>query len=163
MLVYEPARHGSIFQGVYDDFEETGGPELNYEMRYLSFRLQQRADVQFLDHRFNTLWPILRGLHYPFLEAPAAPADSAADPAGGRLRRLAGRAVRRARRAAGGGAETAADPADGRLRDCLAAAVRYAFVLHFAGNDADWKALPPPSPAPPGAAGPAAPRRRTAA
>lgn len=53
VIVFNPSLHRSIFRAVYDDFEERGGPEWNYEMRPLSFTLQQKAQVQWIDPRFN--------------------------------------------------------------------------------------------------------------
>jgi hypothetical protein len=70
VLVASPAHHRSIFEKVYYNYEEKGGPEWHYEMRPLSYELLKGDLVHWIDPRFNLLWLDEMFLHYPFLTNP---------------------------------------------------------------------------------------------
>jgi hypothetical protein len=66
LLVVSPAHHREILRRVYDRYEDPG-PNLNFEMRPLSYELQRAGLVKWLDRRFNLVWPLYRADRYPFL------------------------------------------------------------------------------------------------
>jgi hypothetical protein len=66
LLVLSPANHAEILRSVYDNHEDPG-PNLNYEMRPLSYELQRAERVHWLDRRFNFTWPLYKAYRYPFL------------------------------------------------------------------------------------------------
>jgi len=70
VMVYEPEVHGSIFQRVYQNYEEAAECSLNHEMRPLSYELLSAGLVQWINPKFNMQWSYYRGLHYSFLDAP---------------------------------------------------------------------------------------------
>jgi hypothetical protein len=67
VLVMSPTHHRELLEKVYFEYEEKGGAEWNYEMRPLSYELLRANLVEWIDHRFNAIWPIYKALHYPFL------------------------------------------------------------------------------------------------
>jgi hypothetical protein len=66
LLVLSPNHHSDRLRGIYDEYEDPG-PNLNYEMRPLSYELQRTNQVHWLDRRFNFTWPLYRAYRYPFL------------------------------------------------------------------------------------------------
>ena len=68
VLVFSPRRHQSLLRQVYDRYEDSGDPRLNYEMFFLSHELLIRPDVlKWLDVRFNaTVWYDIL-LYHPYL------------------------------------------------------------------------------------------------
>jgi hypothetical protein len=66
LLVLSPAHHRDLLRKVYDRHEDPG-PNLDYEMRPLSFELLDRDLVWWLDPRFNRLWTLFKAERYPFL------------------------------------------------------------------------------------------------
>jgi hypothetical protein len=65
--------HAEFLREVYDGYEDPG-PNLGYEMRPLSYELQSRGLVHWLDPRFNCLWDIYIAARAPFLvQHPAHP------------------------------------------------------------------------------------------
>jgi hypothetical protein len=67
VMVLSPAHHRSLFEKVYYEYEEKGGPEWNYEMRPLSYEIVKAGLAHWIDPRFNLLWLDCAFLHYPFL------------------------------------------------------------------------------------------------
>jgi hypothetical protein len=53
VLVLSPRHHRALLEHVYYTYENKGGPELNYEMRPLSFEIQERNLQHWIDPRFN--------------------------------------------------------------------------------------------------------------
>jgi hypothetical protein len=73
LLVIAPDHHRELLRDVYDRYEDPG-PNLNFEMRPLSFELLDRDLVWWLDPRFNRLWDLYKAERYPFLiEHPRHP------------------------------------------------------------------------------------------
>lgn len=70
VLVLSPRHHRSLLEKAYNDHEEKGGPEWNYEMRPLSYELLKADAVHWVDPRFNLVWTYSLFLHYPFLVDP---------------------------------------------------------------------------------------------
>jgi hypothetical protein len=67
VLVLSPRHHRSLLEKVYNNHEEKGGPEWNYEMRPLSYELLKADAIHWVDPRFNLMWVYSLFLHYPFL------------------------------------------------------------------------------------------------
>src|SRR5262249_15237783 len=55
-LVLSPRHHRALLEHVYYTYENKGGPELNYEMRPLSFEIQERGFQHWIDQRFNAIF-----------------------------------------------------------------------------------------------------------
>jgi hypothetical protein len=53
VLVLSPCHHRALLEHVYYTYENKGGPELSYEMRPLSFEIQERDLQHWIDQRFN--------------------------------------------------------------------------------------------------------------
>jgi hypothetical protein len=70
VLVMSPQHHRAVLEKVYNDYEEKGGSEWNYEMRPLSYELLKANAVHWIDRRFNLVWTYSLFLHYPFLLNP---------------------------------------------------------------------------------------------
>ena len=66
LLVISPEHHRNVLREIYDDHEDPG-PNLNFEMRPLSFELLDRDLVWWLDPSFNRLWDLYKAERYPFL------------------------------------------------------------------------------------------------
>jgi hypothetical protein len=66
LLVLSPEHHRNLLREIYDGYEDPG-PNLDYEMRPLSYELQKRELVRWLDPRFNRLWTLYKAERYPFL------------------------------------------------------------------------------------------------
>ena len=67
VLVLSSEHHRKLLEKVYYDYEEKGGGEWNYEMRPLSYELMRADVIQWMDPRFNLLWPYWQFMSYPFL------------------------------------------------------------------------------------------------
>lgn len=67
VLVLSPYHHAETLRHVYDNYEDKGGAEWNYEMRPLSYELLQKHHVHKLDYRFNSIVNGLMNHDYPFL------------------------------------------------------------------------------------------------
>ncbi len=67
VLVLSPEHHRTILESVYSSYEETRGPEWNYEMRPLSYELLKADAVTWLDPRFNAIWGSYKMSEFPFL------------------------------------------------------------------------------------------------
>jgi len=67
VLVCSPKYHKNIFTRVYNNYEEIGGSEWNYEMRPLSYELIKENLIYWIDYRFNYPWGVHKILFYPFL------------------------------------------------------------------------------------------------
>ena len=65
VMVTSPAQHRELFEHVYEAYEDK--PGMFFEMRPLSWELQQAGLVHWLDPRFNMLWIVYRTLHDPVL------------------------------------------------------------------------------------------------
>jgi hypothetical protein len=115
VMVLSPRFHRNILEHVYNSYEEKGGREWHMEMRPLSYELVKAGAVQWIDPRFNLMWPSEEILHYPFLLQP---------PARGGLR---ARIERKLRSVAWRSVHAA----------CLNASFQSSFFLHFGGNDTD--------------------------
>ncbi|HUJ10301.1 MAG TPA: hypothetical protein VL171_09760 [Verrucomicrobiae bacterium] len=72
VLVLSPRHHRSLLERTYSNYEEKGGREWQMEMRPLSYELVKSDSVQWIDPRFNVMWPAVLFLHYPFLIKPRA-------------------------------------------------------------------------------------------
>jgi hypothetical protein len=68
VMVLSPRFHAELFEHIYETYEDK--PGTFYEMRPLSWELQQRDLVHWLDPRFNTLWIVYRATHDPVLIEP---------------------------------------------------------------------------------------------
>jgi hypothetical protein len=66
LLVLAPDRHRELLREIYDGYEDPG-PNLNYEMRPLSYELLKRDLVHWIDPRFNRIWDLYKAERYPFL------------------------------------------------------------------------------------------------
>ncbi len=53
VLVLSPRHHRQVLEHVYYSYENKGGAELSYEMRPLSFEIQERNLQHWIDPRFN--------------------------------------------------------------------------------------------------------------
>jgi hypothetical protein len=77
LLVLSPKHHRDLLREIYDGYEDPG-PNLDYEMRPLSYELLERDLVHWIDPRFNRIWDLYRAERYPFLidhpRHPRAPA-----------------------------------------------------------------------------------------
>jgi hypothetical protein len=60
VLVLSPTAHRDVLEHVYNTYEDIGGEPMNYEMRPLSFEVQERGMAHWLDPRFNALVGVLR-------------------------------------------------------------------------------------------------------
>ena len=67
VILFSPKLHSSVFEYVYFNYEDKGDPHWHYEMRPLSFELQNNCRIDWLDYRFNSVWPDYREVFYPFL------------------------------------------------------------------------------------------------
>jgi hypothetical protein len=56
VLVLSPRHHRELLEHVYYKYENKGGPEFNYEMRPLSFEVQERNLQHWIDQRFNAIF-----------------------------------------------------------------------------------------------------------
>ena len=66
VMVLSPAHHRELLATVYERYDDRG-PGLNYEMRPLSWELLDAGVVEWIDPRFNYLWPNYKALHLPYL------------------------------------------------------------------------------------------------
>jgi hypothetical protein len=64
VLVLNSKYHRELLEHVYYTYEDK--PGLNYEMRPLSYELQNEDMVQWIDSRFNALWGIYNTLYRPY-------------------------------------------------------------------------------------------------
>lgn len=65
LLVVSPEHHRELLEHVYHEHEDV---YRDYEMSALSWELQRAGVVQWLDPRFNLLWPHHKALHAGFLQ-----------------------------------------------------------------------------------------------
>ena len=73
LLVLSPAHHAELLRHVYDSYDDPG-PDMNYEMRPLSYELLNAGLVHWLDPRFNCLWDVYVAWRHPYLiEHPGHP------------------------------------------------------------------------------------------
>jgi len=66
LMAMSPEHHRELLRDVYENYEDPG-PNLDFEMRPLSFELLERGLVHWLDPRFNCLWTLYKAERYPFL------------------------------------------------------------------------------------------------
>ena len=59
VMVLSPRHHRELFEHVYYAYEDNGGEPMNYEMRPMSFEIQERGLFHVLDNRFNALFSFL--------------------------------------------------------------------------------------------------------
>lgn len=59
VLVLSPTHHRGILEHVYHNYDDKGAAAYNYEMRPLSFEIQERKLPYWIDSRFNALLPFL--------------------------------------------------------------------------------------------------------
>jgi hypothetical protein len=59
VLVLSSPHHRELLEHVYYGYENKNGPALNYEMRPLSFEIQERGLQHWIDPRFNALFNFL--------------------------------------------------------------------------------------------------------
>jgi len=67
IMIISPDRHAQTFRDVYDTYEEN--PKSAYENYPLCYHLLKNNCVDFIDRRFNTIWPHEVMEHYPFVQA----------------------------------------------------------------------------------------------
>lgn len=67
VFAYDWNIHKETLEKIYYNYEDLGHPSFNYEMKPLSFELQKVGAVQWIDHKFNALWPDLLETHYRFI------------------------------------------------------------------------------------------------
>lgn len=67
VMVFSPKFHKQTFKFVYDQYEDKGDPQWNYEMRPLSHELQKNHTIYWLNPKFNMIWSKLKNNLYPFL------------------------------------------------------------------------------------------------
>jgi hypothetical protein len=118
VMVYDPTRHGSLFEDVYRRYEEGADCSLNHEMRPLSYELLKAGVVQWIDPKFNMQWSYYRELHYPLLD------DKASFSFGGLFEQRMRRRL---------------------LARCVNTAYRNNYFLHFAGRSRDYLLIEAPS------------------
>jgi hypothetical protein len=116
VLVFSPQHHRELLEKVYYKYEEKGGAEWNYEMRPLSYELMKAGVVQWMDPRFNHMWPYSLFLYYPFLVEERNTANLV-----GRLHRRFARLV---------GARSLKDV----RRKCLTATFCSSYFFHLGGS-----------------------------
>lgn len=79
VLVLSPKHHRELLELVYHGYEDKGGDALNYEMRPLSFEIQERGLEHWLDPRFNALIFMWALYHERILRKPVkSPMDKIA-------------------------------------------------------------------------------------
>ncbi len=67
VMIASPEAHREIFLRAYNNYEDKGLAQFNYEMRPLSYELMAADAVYWIDRRFNTIWVEELTTHYPFL------------------------------------------------------------------------------------------------
>lgn len=67
VMVLSPTHHAHILREVYDLYEEN--KKSAYENYPLCYHLFKNNHVDFIDRRFNTIWPHEVMEHYPFIQA----------------------------------------------------------------------------------------------
>jgi lipopolysaccharide biosynthesis glycosyltransferase len=65
VLVCSPQYHRSLFEYVYEHYEDTHGAEWNYEQPALSFELLRAGVVEWISCRFNFVVPHIIAAFYP--------------------------------------------------------------------------------------------------
>src|SRR5262249_2560197 len=55
VLVLSPRHHRELLEHVYNSYQDLGGEQMNYEMRPLSFEIQENGLQHWIDNRFNAL------------------------------------------------------------------------------------------------------------
>jgi len=119
VIVFSPRIHARVFESAYNNHEDKGGAEWNYEMRPLSYEAQKAGCVQWICPKFNAAWLQHEQIYYPFLSI--------------RSSQLLDKVLRRI---------------DGGRRDkdlrtaCVQAAFRNNYFLHFSGGSTDYQLLP---------------------
>jgi hypothetical protein len=63
VMVLSPQHHRELLEHVYFNYEDVGGAPLNFEMRPLSFEVQERGIQHWIDGRFNALAGYLKLQH----------------------------------------------------------------------------------------------------
>jgi hypothetical protein len=63
VMVLSPRHHRALLEHVYTHYEDRGGYDMNFEMRPLSFEVQQRDLQHWIDGRFNALTAYLQLAH----------------------------------------------------------------------------------------------------
>jgi hypothetical protein len=66
VMVLSPEHHAEVLRRTYDDYDDRG-PDLNYEMRPLSWELLNADLVEWIDPAFNCIWGAWCAIHHPFL------------------------------------------------------------------------------------------------
>jgi hypothetical protein len=117
VLVLSPARHRTLLEKVYYEYEDKGGAQWHHEMRPLSYELLKAGVVHWIDPRFNSLWLDCIFLHYPFLLTAVHPQD------------VLGKAARKVGQLFG-----CFSPAQLR-HTCATAAFFNSYFLHFGGSE----------------------------
>ena len=116
VMVFSPTISRDLFERVYNNYEERGDSSWNYEMRPLSYEILQSGLVNWLNPRFNMVWPLLAQLHYPFLNTSQF--DRKIRKFFPFLNRIGPRA------------------------DCVLSAFANSYFLHFAGSSPDYTLIP---------------------
>lgn len=69
VLVLSPQYHNGLLEYVYNNYEDKGGSEWNYEMRPLSYEILTNKLAYWLNPKFNMPWPSVKQFLYPFLDS----------------------------------------------------------------------------------------------
>jgi hypothetical protein len=75
VLVLSPHHHRELLEHVYNVYEDRGGYEMNYEMRPLSFEIQEKGLQHWLDNRFNAIVYLLDSYSHLVQKKPPLTAD----------------------------------------------------------------------------------------
>lgn len=60
VMVVSPRHHREFFEHIYNEYEQIGGYEMNFEMRPLSYEAQEQGIAHWIDGRFNALLAFLK-------------------------------------------------------------------------------------------------------
>lgn len=68
VMVLSPHYHKDVLEYVYFNYEDKGTPQMNYEMRPLSYEIITQNLEFWISPKFNMLWPFMKTFVYPFAD-----------------------------------------------------------------------------------------------
>jgi hypothetical protein len=74
VMVLSPQYHRDLLRSVYETYEDVGGEPMNYEMRPLSFAIQESGLAHWIDRQFNALAGFLLLYEQVVMKRPLATA-----------------------------------------------------------------------------------------
>jgi hypothetical protein len=87
VLVCSPKDHRQIFESVYNNYEDTHGPEWNYELPPISYELLKAHMVHWISPRFNfCVYPVMAAFYPDFFSKKNSSITSIVDKLFRRLR-----------------------------------------------------------------------------